>query len=517
MTSLSESLQLQLKACRTLPSVPAVVLQVLDICQDDSVSISQVSKVLARDPALSGKVLKVANSPWYGVRSQVTTLERAITILGINATLSLALSFSLVRGLQKGKSGFDHQAYWTRCVICAAASRVIGEHVNAANHEELFLGGLLQDIGILVLNEAVPDSYPTIVEAAKLDHTLLTQLERQEYGSDHAEVGAWLLAKWNLPVDLQQATVSSHKEAHEPEVLSIFSKCVALASDIAGIWTQPDAVAATARARQRSIHLFGMSSAQFDKLLGDIAKALPEVTTNLDISIGGEDFVVRVLDQARGALVELSLQAHRTAHEVQLQAQRDDLTSLANRAYLNEILPQLFIAARELGQPLSVLFIDIDNFKPINDSHGHQGGDNVLASVARVLRLCTREFDTVARYGGDEFVILMPNTTDKAAADLSKRIQTAIMVHPHVVSDGIEIPVTISIGCATMSHAHAFSRVTELIYAADRCLYAAKTGGRNRVVTYDKLEEVFAQIEKRDILAFPENLDSLGGKMLEKY
>jgi diguanylate cyclase (GGDEF)-like protein len=516
MTSLSEALQLKLKACRTLPSVPAVVLQVLDLCQDDSVSIGQVAKVLARDPALSGKVLKVANSPYYGVRSQVTTLERAITNLGINATLSLALSFSLVRGLQKGKSGFDHQSYWKRSVICAATSRVIGEQMNAANYEELFLGGLLQDIGILVLNEAVPDSYSTIVEAAKGDHAVLAKLECQEYGSDHADVGAWLLAKWNLPVNLQHAAVSSHKEGQDPEGMPIFSKCVALASDIAGIWTQGDAIAATASAHEKSIRLFGMSSIQFDKLLGDVAKALPEVTANLDISIGGEDFIVRVLDQARGALVELSLQAQRTVHEVQLQAQRDDLTSLANRAYLNEILPQSFIGARESGQPLSVLFIDIDNFKPINDSHGHQGGDNVLVSVARVLRLCTREFDTVARYGGDEFVILLPNTTEKAAADLSKRIQTAVMVHPHVIADELEIPVTISIGCATMSQAHVFPTVTELIEAADRCLYAAKTGGRNRVVTLDKLEEPFPQIEKQDILAFQKNHESADGKMLEK-
>ena len=516
MTSLSESLQLQLKACRTLPSVPAVVLQVLDLCQDDSVSIGQVAKVLARDPALSGKVLKVANSPWYGVRSQVTTLERAITNLGINATLSLALSFSLVRGLQKGRSGFDHQSYWTRCVICAATSRVIAELVNAANHEELFLGGLLQDIGILVLNEAVPDSYSTIVEAAKGDHAVLAKLERQEYGSDHADVGAWLLEKWNLPVDLQRAAASSHKEVQDPEGLSIFSKCVALASDIAGIWTQSDAIAATARSRAKSIRLFGMSSGQFDTLLGNIAKVLPEVTANLDISIGGEDFVVRVLDQARGALVELSLQAQRTVHEVQLQAQRDDLTSLANRAYLSEVLPQLFVAARELGQPLSVLFIDIDNFKLINDSHGHQGGDNVLASVARVLRLCTREFDTVARYGGDEFVILLPNTTEKAAADLSKRIQTAVMVHPHVIAENIEIPVTISIGCATMLQARVFSSATELIEAADRCLYAAKMGGRNRVVTLDKLEETPTQIDERDLMAFQRKFESAEGKMLGK-
>ncbi len=516
MNDLSQNLQLILKKCRTLPSVPAVVLEVLDLCQDEGVSIGQVAKVLARDPALSMKVLKVANSPWYSVRSQVTTLERAITILGINATLSLALSFSLVRGLQKGQSGFDHQAYWLRCVICAAASRTIGEQVNVANHEELFLAGLLQDIGILVLNEALPDTYPTIVDAAKGDHKILAELERQEYGSDHAEVSAWMLTRWNLPANLQQAAAASHQTTPDFEDSSIFGKCVALASDIAGIWTQPDPTVATTQAREKSVSFFAMSSINFEKLLVDIAKSLPEVTTNLDVNLGGESFVDGVLDQARGALVELALQANRASHDVQMKAQRDDLTTLANRSYFNELLPQLFMSAREMNQPLSVLFIDIDNFKIINDSHGHQGGDRVLESVARVLKLCTRESDTVARYGGDEFVILLANTPAKSAADLSKRIQTSVMMHPHIVAENVEIPVTISLGCATMSDIRTFSTANDLIVAADRCLYAAKTRGRNRVVTHDDLDEIYPS-ERRTMTALPEGYEPLNGQMQGKY
>ncbi len=166
MIALPTDLQTSLKACRTLPSVPAVVLEVLDLCQSEDVGIGQVGKVLARDPALTAKVLKVANSPWYGVRSQITTLERAITILGINATLSLALSFSLVRNLQKSRpSSFDHQTFWKRCVITAAASQEVGRWAKAASQDELFLGGLLQNIGILVLNEAIPESYGRLIAA----------------------------------------------------------------------------------------------------------------------------------------------------------------------------------------------------------------------------------------------------------------------------------------------------------------------------------------------------------------
>ena len=486
--SLPETIQLQLKACRTLPSVPAVVLEVLNICQDEDVSIGQVSKVLMRDPALSGKILKVANSPYYGVRSQVTTLERAVTILGINATLSLALSFSLVRDLRNGKrSGFDHHAFWLRSVISAASSRVIGIWANMANHDELFLAGLLQDIGMLVLSEALSDSYGELISLTKGNHTLLAEMEKKEYGCDHASVGAWLLKRWNLPLNLQMAAAFSHGETAGVEEQTIFSKCVLLANYVTAVWTQPDTVEATTVAKDKAEEILQISPEQFEDILNDVAQVLPEATENLGIDIGDEDFIDRVMDQARGTLVELSLHAQRMIQEIELQAKRDELTSLANRAYLNEILPQQFIASREMGRPFSVLFIDIDRFKSINDTYGHQGGDSILISVARVLRSCTREFDIVARYGGDEFVILLANTSEKAALNLSRRIQEAVMVHPHMIDEVTKIAVTISVGCATFSSEQQFVSANDLIEAADRCLYAAKTTGRNRVVSFDQL------------------------------
>ena len=486
--SLPKPLELQLKECRTLPSVPAVVLQVLDICQDENVSIGQVSKVLMRDPALSGKILQVANSPFYGVRSQVKTLERAVTILGINATLSLALSFSLVRNLRNGKgSGFDHHAFWLRCIISAAASRIIGIWANMASREELFLSGLLQDIGMLVLSEAIPEKYGNMISRSQGDHAVLAEMEKAEFGCNHAAISAWLLKRWNLPLNLQLAAAASHGATVGEEKLPIASKCVLLASYIAGIWTQPDTFEATTVARDKAYKIMQMSPEQFENVLKDIARVLPEVTKNLEIDIGNEEFIERVMDQARCALVELSLHANRMIQEIEIQAKRDELTSLANRAYLNEILPQQFNAARERSRPFSVLFIDIDRFKSINDTYGHQGGDSVLVSVARILRSCTREFDIVARYGGDEFVILLASTNEKAALNLSRRIQEVVMGHPHMMDDITKIAVTISVGCATFSEDHTFRSANEIIEAADRCLYVAKTTGRNRVVSFDQL------------------------------
>ena len=121
MPEIPATLQDRLKSCQTLPSVPAVAIDIIQLSKQEDIGISQVAAVLARDPAIVAKVLRAANSAFYVVRSEVTTLERAISIMGTNAALSLSLSFSLVGSLRKPhRAGFDYVSYWRRSVIAAA-------------------------------------------------------------------------------------------------------------------------------------------------------------------------------------------------------------------------------------------------------------------------------------------------------------------------------------------------------------------------------------------------------------
>ncbi len=492
MSELPLALQQRLRSCRTLPSIPAVVLEVLDLCQRDDVAIQEVARVLARDPALAAKVLTVANSAWYGLRSQVTTLDRALALLGINATLSLALSFSFVRGLRgSGWVRFDHQAYWRRSAIAATAARVIGRYECDATPDELFLAGLLQDIGMLALNEAIPELYDPIVAEAKGDHQKLMVLEREKLGADHAASGEWLLRNWNLPEKLQRAVAGSHQAEPGAEA-DYFALSVALAGRVAEIWTHPDNTAA-ADAREASIRLLDIPAGRFDEMLGEIARALPEVTANLDIDIGGEEEITRLLDRAREALVSLVMQAQQQVREIREQSQNDGLTGLCNRAHLDEVMAARFLEAQRMAQPLSVVFIDLDHFKSINDAYGHQAGDQVLISVADVLRNCLRSRDVVGRYGGEEFVGVLPNTPAAAATLVAERLRAAVAARRHRIGEGLDVEVTISVGCATGSPEKPFPSSKELLEAADRCLYAAKGLGRNRVVVLKDLSTAVNQ------------------------
>ena len=217
-------------------------------------------------------------------------------------------------------------------------------------------------------------------------------------------------------------------------------------------------------------------------ILSKVAADIPEATSNLDIDIGSEVFVNRLLDQAREAIAELNLQSFQETRQLEVQVQRDELTGLYNRSYLNQYLQKQFELSRKLEQPLTMIFLDIDNFKVINYSCGHHAGDTVLISVARVLQTVARRFDTVVRFGGDEFVILLENSDEDTGIMVSERIRASVEGQPHQFGEEQCMQVTVSVGCATMSANSSFSSPKELLEAADRSLYAAKSSGRNRVV-----------------------------------
>ncbi|SDU19695.1 PleD family two-component system response regulator [Stappia sp. ES.058] len=163
-------------------------------------------------------------------------------------------------------------------------------------------------------------------------------------------------------------------------------------------------------------------------------------------------------------------------------ATTDPLTGLRNRHYLKSHLARLVRQAGETELPLSVLMIDIDRFKSINDTHGHDAGDAVLKEVAGRLRANVRGLDMACRLGGEEFVILMPETTLSAAEKVAERLRDVVAGAPFALpeGEGWDLPVTVSVGVAT--HAKAGDSGEKLIKRADRALYRAKEEGRNRVV-----------------------------------
>jgi diguanylate cyclase (GGDEF)-like protein len=169
---------------------------------------------------------------------------------------------------------------------------------------------------------------------------------------------------------------------------------------------------------------------------------------------------------------------------MQEMAATDALTSLANRRSLDEALARDLARAEREGGRLSLVLLDLDHFKALNDTYGHLVGDNVLRSVASTLRELGREYDTVARYGGEEFAVVLPNCSPGVARHVAERLRAA------VEATATEVPVTASAGVATFP-LHA-KDLRGLIQAADEALYASKHAGRNRVTAAGQVHSLAA-------------------------
>ncbi|AQZ94545.1 diguanylate cyclase [Halopseudomonas phragmitis] len=163
------------------------------------------------------------------------------------------------------------------------------------------------------------------------------------------------------------------------------------------------------------------------------------------------------------------------------QAHRDGMTGLLNRRYWEQSLEREFARYQRYETPASLVMFDIDNFKPINDNHGHQTGDEVIREAARVIREHARETDYAGRYGGEEFVLLLPDTSLQGAAQLAERLRQAM---ERLIVEHLEqrVSFTISLGVAQFSE--EMSSAFDLVAAADSALYQSKQAGRNRTTLH---------------------------------
>jgi diguanylate cyclase (GGDEF)-like protein len=157
----------------------------------------------------------------------------------------------------------------------------------------------------------------------------------------------------------------------------------------------------------------------------------------------------------------------------------DDLTHLYNSRYLNSMLRRETKRASRSGRPLSLLFIDLDGFKAVNDTHGHLSGSRALVEAAAVIRGSARETDVVARFGGDEFAVVLPDTGGEGAFAVGERVRDRIAAHKFLARDGLDIRLTASVGLATLPDAAASAE--ELMAAADKAMYGVKDSGKNGI------------------------------------
>jgi diguanylate cyclase (GGDEF)-like protein len=196
------------------------------------------------------------------------------------------------------------------------------------------------------------------------------------------------------------------------------------------------------------------------------------------LNISGETLIVEYREAKKRA-DQLAAELQAANLKLRAAAFRDDLTGLYNQRFFYEALAKELETANRNKTPVSMIMFDVDNFKGINDSYGHQTGDMALRAIGDYLRRTGRMTDIAARYGGDEFVVLLRNTYLEGARIRGKTICDELSLLP-VVSNGVNIGITVSVGVAGYDQRVPMSK-THLIDLADKALYESKNNGRNRV------------------------------------
>jgi HD-like signal output (HDOD) protein len=232
MSTAVATTEIILKKIKDLPSLPLVVNRLLEIMEQDSSSAEDISNVLSGDQALAAKVLKLVNSSFYGLSGEISTISRAVVVLGVSAIRNLAMGLSIAQIMVEGKSGELQKRFWNHSIATAAAAELLARQSDYPDPEEAFIAGLLHDIGHLVLLSALPQEFLDMAQAGQAG---LVEVEKTQLGLGHHQVGQKVLKHWKLPRPLEQAARFHH---HGPTLISgeePLTSLVGMADTIAGV------------------------------------------------------------------------------------------------------------------------------------------------------------------------------------------------------------------------------------------------------------------------------------------
>jgi HD-like signal output (HDOD) protein len=194
-----------------LVSPPEVCIRMLDLVESPKSTAHDIGEVIASDPNLSARLLKLVNSSFYNYTGRIDTLSRAIAIVGMRELYSLAVSVSAIRAFSNiPVEIINMDTFWRHSIFCGIIARYLGKRCGVLHPERLFVAGLLHDIGALVTFAKAPAKAKELLLIAQGDEQTLAYAERQEYGFNHADLGGMLAALWNLPDTLVEAISCHH-------------------------------------------------------------------------------------------------------------------------------------------------------------------------------------------------------------------------------------------------------------------------------------------------------------------
>jgi diguanylate cyclase (GGDEF)-like protein len=490
-----------------IPSPPVIAVQILETVQQEESSIQELARIIATDPALTGKMLKVANSSFYSLQSKVTSIDRSLSILGTDVMKNIALSFVITSNLRDNKqSSFNLDYFWRRSITSAVAAELLKSVLEYQN-DDIFVTALLHDIGVLLLYTSKQEVYMDVLRERRSTQAQLADIEQREFGFDHQELSYLLVSDWGLPETIAVPIRYHHNSSNAPPEHQRSTEILKFADLFAAIYNEKETVEKVRQLHEEMIQQFSLESSTIEKLLDDVANTSIEILNTFEIDVGDIKPYSQILQEANAELGKINLsyelvvlelkEAKEKAERLTIEVQkansqlkelvtRDGLTGLYNHLHFQETLEHEVERASRYGAPLSLIMLDIDFFKKINDTYGHPSGDLVLKNIGKVISQAVRSSDLVARYGGEEFAVILPETGLSGLKVFAERLRRSIEKATIQIGEK-QLRVTVSAGGASYEPGGADMGKQMLIDAADKALYCSKHNGRNRVTVSESL------------------------------
>jgi len=269
-----------------LPTLPTIVNRILGIVNDPDSSATDLAEVVSRDQAIANKIIRLANSSYYGFARQINSIPLAISVIGYNEIVSLALGVSVFSALRlkQTQTFFDVQGLWRHAIGVATAGRMLGRRIPGNSvSEQIFLTGLFHDIGKIFFIEYFPDDYRAVSKSDMLAERSLHQVEKEMMGIDHATLGGMLMEQWNFPGSIVVPVRYHHRSSLCPQQYQDDARIVELADNLchaACIGSSGNAVAGDGM----SIAVpFGLDEAGVQALVGELKSQAGEIEKFFDL------------------------------------------------------------------------------------------------------------------------------------------------------------------------------------------------------------------------------------------
>lgn len=483
--------------CERLPSLPAVAMRVIELTGSPNTSMREIAEVISNDQGLSSKVLKTVNSSFYGLSKPCTTINQAIVMLGLSAVKTLALGFSLVSSLGRSSStGFDFPAYWRRGLLTGVAAKCIAHDTKIGYEEECFLAGLLQDVGMVALNEALQDEYLEVLAKVGDDHRSLVKEELAAFEVSHAEIGAMLVGRWKLPPELAVPIKFHERPQGAPQDYIELAQAVGLGNIAADMLTSAEPALVLKRYYARAQEWFQIAPGKADELMKKISVGAKEVAKLLDLKTAAFSDPESVRATANRQLLAITVPLNDAAQAsadmpsaegaVAAQATSDPASGLPGRLVFSQNVVAVIEQFAAGGGPYSIALLSIDDFAGIQENQGDPYADEVLARFAVMLKEhCTGTNAVICSVDRGTFGLLMIGVDRLSATRLVEQFKLncaarAMNVKP-VGLLAVDIVATVSAGLLTLDNTTRgrFNNLDAVMDTAGRALASAQRAGTN--------------------------------------